>query len=273
MKKMTLPRCLLLGLTLSCVPFAPAQNGLPVVQPNHLTLIREFVKVGHGAAHAKNEAGWPAAYEKAKSPDYYVALTSMTGPTEAWFLIPSASYAADAAGMKRDAKDPVLSAELDRLALADSDFITGSTTIQLQARPDISLGKFPTVAKIRFYEILIFSVRPGQQDKFEAVAKAYSAARKRVSPDASFRTYEVVAGMPGPTYFVLSSVEDYGEFDRTTAEDAKVYPSLTPEEKAAFDKWGEAVSKAETERFRLDPGMSYVSKEVRASDPDFWLAK
>ncbi len=273
MKKLKIPQCLLIALALTAIPYVSAQNGLPVSQPKRLTIIREQVKVGLGADHARNEAGWPAAFAKANSPDYYIGMTAMTGSTEAWYLVPSDSYAAEAASMKRTDKDPVLSAELARLALRDAEYINGSTTIQLMARPDLSLGKFPVVAKIRFYEISIFSVRQGQEDKFDAVAKAYGSARKRVNPDASYRVYAVAAGMPDPTYFVLSSVEDYADFDKMTAENDKVFATLNPEEKAAFAKWGEAVAKSETNRFQVDPVMSYVSKEVRASDPDFWMTK
>lgn len=273
MKNLTIPRCLLLALAVTCVSLASAQNGLPASQPKRLTIIREQVKVGHGAGHARNEAGWPAALEKAKSPDYYIALTAMTGPVEAWFLIPSESHAAEAASMKRDAKDPVLSAELDRLSLADADFITGAITIQTMARPDLSLGKFPNVAKVRFFEVSIFSVRQGQEAKMDSIIKTYGAVRKRVSPDASYRFYMVNAGMPDPTYIVIQSVEDYAEFDQTMAEHEKVFASATPEESAILGKWGEAVMRSESNRFRVDPVMSYVSKEVRASDPDFWIAK
>ena len=273
MKKPTIPRCLLIALALISIPYASAQNGLPTSQPKRLTIVREQVKVGLGADHARNEAGWPAAYEKAKSPDYYIAMTAMTGPSEAWYLVPSESNAAEAASMKRDDKDPVLSAELARLALRDAEFINGSTTVQTMARPDLSLGKFPSVAKIRFYEISIFSGRQGQEDKLDSLIKTYGIVRKRVAPDSSYRIYTVSAGMPDPTYIVLTSVEDYAEFDRLTAENEKVFASTTPEEKAIFDKWGEAVMKSETNRFRVDPVQSYVSKEVRAQDPEFWIAK
>ena len=273
MKNLMIPRCLLMALAVTCVPLASAQNGLPTAQPKRLTIIREQVKVGHGAGHARHEAGWPAALEKAKSPDYYIALTSMTGPTEAWYLIPSESHAAEAASMKRDAKDPVLSAELDRLTLGDADFINAAITIQTMGRPDLSLGKFPNVAKVRFFEASIFSVRQGQEEKMDSILKTYAVVRKRVSPDASYRFYTVNAGMPDPTYIVIQSVEDYGEFDRTMAEHAKVFESAKPEEKVIFDKWGEAVTRSETNRFRVDPVMSYVSKEVRASDPEFWNGK
>jgi hypothetical protein len=274
MKKLMIPRGLLIALALICVPFATAQsNGLPAAQPKRLTIIREQVKVGHEAGHAKHEAGWPAALEKAKSPDYYIALTSMTGATEAWYLIPSDSNAAEAASMKRDAKDKVLSTELDRLALGDADYITSSTHIQTVARTDLSLGKFPNVAKARFFEIMFFSVKQGQDEKMDALFKTYAAVRKRVSPEASYRVYNVSAGMPDPTYVVITSVEDYGEFDRTEAEHMKVFQSATPEESAILAKWGEAVDRSVVNRFRVDPVQSYVSKEVRASDPEFWNAK
>jgi hypothetical protein len=273
MKNLTLLRCLLMTLTLAGVPYAAAQTGLPTTQPKRLTIIREQVKVGQGAAHARTEAGWPAAFEKAKSTDYYIALTSMTGSPEAWFLVPWESHAAEAAVMKRDAKDPVLSAELDRLSLADAEHITGVSTIQLDARPDLSLGKFPNVANMRFFEILFFSVRQGQEAKMDTIMKTYAGVRQRVSPDASYRVYTVNAGMPDPTYVVMMSVADYAEFDRTKAEHEKVFASATPEESAAFGKWGEAVSRSENNRYRLDATMSYVSKEAKATDPDFWMAK
>lgn len=261
------------ALALTCVPLGFAQSGLPAAQPKRLTIIREHVKPGMGAGHARHEAGWPAAFEKAKSPDYYLALTSMTGPTEAWYLIASESHAAEAAAMKRDAKDEVLSAELDRLALGDAEFITGVTTVQTIGRPDLGYGKFPEIGKARFFEILFFSVRQGQEGRMDAMLKTYAGVRKRVSPDASYRVYTVQAGMPDPTYIIMMSVADYAEFDRTMAEHNKVFEVATAEEQAEFAKWGEIVHRSEANRFRVSPGMSYVSKEVRASDPGFWSAK
>jgi hypothetical protein len=74
-------------LALTGLTFAQGQS-LPQSQPALLTIVREEIKPGRGADHAKHEAGWPAAYEKAKSPDFYLAMTSLTGPAEAWYLTP-----------------------------------------------------------------------------------------------------------------------------------------------------------------------------------------
>jgi hypothetical protein len=260
------------ALALASSPFVHAQ-GLPQSQPKLLTIIQETVKPGLGADHAKHETGWPAAFEKAKSPDYYLAVTSMTGPTQAWYLVPQQSHAAAAETMKREDKDPVLSAELARLALRDAEFISGVRVVQTMARPDLSYGAFPDLAKVRFYEVTQFSVRSGQTAKFEALVQRYAAVRKRVAPDTSYRFYSVIAGMPGPTYLVFSTVDDYAKFDQTMATHAKTMSSATAEEKAEFDKWGDYVVREETQRFRVDPGQSYVPKETRAQDPEFWSPK
>ena len=37
------------------------------LQPKMITIVREEVKIGRNAEHSKHEAGWPAAYEKAKA--------------------------------------------------------------------------------------------------------------------------------------------------------------------------------------------------------------
>ena len=267
-----LPRYILSMLALAGMCAAFGQS-LPKSQPKLLTIIREEVKPGRSADHAKHEAGWPAAFEKAKSPDFYLAMTSMTGPNEAWYLVPQESHAAAAETMKREDKDPVLSAELARLALRDAEFINGVRVIQTMARPDLSLGEFPDLAKVRFYEVNMFLVRPGQAQKFEALAKLYATIRKRVVPTSSYRVYAVIAGMSGPAYFTFSTVDDYAKFDKMGEEQARTLASVTPEERAEFDKMGEFVVRQETQRFRLDPGQSYVPKETRAQDPEFWSPK
>lgn len=246
-------------------------QGLPTAQPAIITIIREDVKVGREADHARIEAGWPAAYERAKSPDYYLAMTSMTGLTEAWYVVANPSHAAIAEGMKRDDANAVLTAELQRLRRADAEVVNSVRTIQAVARPDLSLGKFPDLARQRFFEIIIFRVRPGHEQEFAAAAKAYGAAAQRAAPNTSFRVYEVIAGMVGPTFFVFSSVESYGEFDRMMADGMRTMQGFTAEEMTTLQKFSTDGSlTTETQRFRVDPRQSYVSRETRAADPTFW---
>jgi hypothetical protein len=244
---------------------------LPTTQPKLLTIIREQVKIGRSAEHSKFEAAFSAAFQKAKSHEYYLAVTSMTGSNEAWYLIPHDSHAEVAETMKRWDKDPVLSAELDRLALADAEYISAAQTIEAVARPDLGVGTFPELSKARFFEISIFQIRPGCEMQFDDVAKAYAAATKRVAPKASYRAYQVLAGMSQPTFLFFSSVEDYAEFDQRLAEGPAIFKGANSDEMAAFQKFREVAERVESNRYRLDPVQSYVSKETREKDPDFWL--
>ncbi|HTL58903.1 MAG TPA: hypothetical protein VL361_24665 [Candidatus Limnocylindrales bacterium] len=249
-------------------------QGLPKTQPKLLTIIREEVKIGRNAEHSKAEAGWPAAFEKAKSTDYYIGLTSMTGPNEAWFIIPAESHAAFGESFKKQDKDPILSAELDRLSLADADYINGARTLQAVARPDLTVGEFPDVSKARFFEVTFFRIHPGHSMQFEEAAKAYAAARKRADEKSGYRVYQVIAGMASPTYLVISSVEDYSQFDQRMAADMGTWQKATDDEKAILEKAGrEAIIGEESNRFRVDPRMSFVPKETRDSDKEFWMPK
>jgi hypothetical protein len=246
---------------------------LPTTQPNLLQIIREDVKIGHAGDHTKTEAGWPAAFEKAKSPYFYLALASMTGTNEVWYVIPFESHAAMADEMKQSNDDAVLAAELARLSKVDAEHLTGTRTIQAVARKDLSRGTFPDTAKQRFYEVTIFRVRPGHESSFAAAAKAYGSAAGRSAPETNFRVYEVIAGMPGPTYLVFSSVPSFGQFDRMMSEGEATMKGLSDEEKAAFAKFSEGLVNSESHRFRLDPEMSYVPTAVRAQDAAFWMPK
>jgi hypothetical protein len=269
-----LPQRLTLASLVLCSAGTALGQSLPTTQPALITIVREEVKVGRAADHAKHEAGWPAAYERAKSPDYYLAFVSMTGPNEAWYVTPFASHTAIAEGMKRDDADAALSAELARLSKLDAEFLNGIRTIHAAARTDLSMGDFPDLARMRFWELTVFRVRPGHEEAFAAAAKAYRSAAQRSAPNTRWRMYEVIAGMPGPTYLVFGSVASFAEFDRSMSEAEVLMKGMTAEEGATLNKFSrESLLSAETNRFRLDPVQSYVAKETRATDPAFWMPK
>ena len=253
---------------------ASAQGALPTSQPNFLNISREELKPGASSEHVKVESGWPAAYERAKSPDYYLAYASMTGRPEVLFVQPFESHKSQGESMKRDDADPVLSAELKRLSRADAQFLTNVSTLHLMARKELSYGTFPDLAKQRFVEITVFRVRPGHEEQFEAAARAYGAAAKRSAPGIAYRVYEMMAGGQGPAYYIFSSVAGFGEFDKAITDGQALMKGATKDQQDALNKFStEALISAETQRYRVDPMMSYVPKETRAADPAFWMPK
>lgn len=272
MKKTAL--CLtLLALVAGSAATALAQ-GMPTTQPKFMHVFREQIKPGRSAEHAKWEAGWPAAYEKVKSPYHYIALQSMTGPSEVWYVVPLASQAAYGEMVAADDKDPALAAELERLNKGDAEFRAEESALQAVAMPELSHGAFPAPGKMKYYEITTFRIRPGHQDAWMAATKAYKAAAARSAPNASWRTYDVVAGAPGGTFLIFSSVGAFAEFDRMMAEGEATWKGMTAEESAALGKFmKEGLLTTTTNRYRLDPVQSYVNAETKAMDPAFWAKK
>ena len=231
---------LTLALSTACAVGGAADvlaQALPTSQPKYMNIIREQEKLGRSADHAKHEAGWPAAYEKAKGTQTYLALTAMTGSPEVWYITPFESHAALDQATRAEQADSVLSAELDRLQKADADYLADWRSWQAAARPDLSYGSFPNVGKVRFYEISVFQVKPGYEGGFAGVAKAYAAAAGRSAPKAAWRVYEVMAGAPGGTFIVLSSLESFGEFDQMMTDGMSMMKSFTAEETIAMQKF------------------------------------
>jgi hypothetical protein len=247
---------------------------LPKTQPNFLTIYREQVKVGMADEHARHEAGWPAAFAKAHSTNYYLAMSSLTGKKEVLYVAAWKSHAQLGEDMKREHADPVLSSRMSKLAREDAKYVDSLSITQLRARPDLSLGEFPDLAKARFSQISVFRVRPGKAELFAKASKAYGAAAKRANPKASYRVYEVIAGMPTPTFITFTSVEDFAEFDQRMADDGATWQGATDEEKALISGFmTEGVIELETNRYEIDPKQSYVAEATKAIDPEFWNAK
>jgi hypothetical protein len=264
-------RLTLLALVAGSAADALAQS-LPTSQPQFLQIYRETIKPGRTFEHAKWEAGWPAAFEKAKSKYTYIAISSLTGPSEAWFISPFASQAAYGESLAAE-QDPVLGPELERLSKGDAEFISDWTSVQAVAVPDLSHGAFPDMSKVRFYEVTTFRVKPGYYDEWVAATKAYKSAAARSAPSAGWRTYEVVAGAPGGTYLLMSTVGSFAEFDKMAAEGEATWKNMTAEESAALGKFmKEGLLSTVTQRFRVDPAMSYVDAATKAKDA-FWSPK
>jgi hypothetical protein len=247
---------------------------MPTSQPNVITIFREDVKYGHDADHERLETGWPAAYAKARSPYTYIALTSISGASEAWFISPYQAWQALGDSRKFESDNAELSAEITRLQRADAEHVTAGRSLHLQARPDLSFGTFPNVGRIRYYEITWFRVRPGHDQEFDQAAKIYKAGYQKAAPQASYRVYEVAAGVPGPTYLVFASQQTLAELDRSQAQGAAVAATFSAEDQRLLQKFStEGLVNVETQRFAMNGPMSYVDQATIDQDPAFWRPK
>jgi hypothetical protein len=200
-----------------------------------------------------------------------LALSSMTGPSEVWFMSSYDSYASEAQLMKTANADEALQAEIERLWRLDAQFIDSGVQIEAVARPDLTIGAFPDLGLARFFNITTIRVRIGHEQSFEAAARVYMNNARRGNPGTSYRVYQVVNGMPGINYLVLSSVNNYADLDKVTADEMSMMQSASPKDMAILQKSSsDDIQNIISNRFRVSPGMSYVAAETKAKDPAFW---
>ena len=167
-----------------------------------------------------------------------------------------------------------MTTELERLAKGDSEFLADANALQAVGVPEMSHGAYPDLAKQRYWEITTWRIRLGHDAAFAAATKTYKAAATRSAPNASWRTYRVVAGAPDGTYVMMSSVASFGEFDKMMADGEATMKGATAEEMGVLEKFmKDSVLSITSNRYRLDPKQSYVDAATKAKDPAFWNPK
>jgi len=241
--------------------------------PAYLQIFREEVKPGRVGPHVGIEAGWPRAFGRAKIPNYYLAMTTTYGPSEAWFVESHGSVAEIDEVNKAIEAAPGLNAELDRLAQADAANISGARSILGRYRAELSNGVSIDLSQMRVWEVLVFQVRPGHVANFDEAAKLYKTTVEQAKIDLPWATYEVLAGMPGPAYLIFVPHRTLTEIDPATGANAALEKAFNEEAMKKVGTLAEGYSSVEDMVFTVSPQMSYLSSEFVARDPKFWTRK
>jgi hypothetical protein len=249
--------------------FTQDSTPAPVIQ-----IYREVVKEGKNAVHEKAEMDYVRAFRKAKHPGYYLALTSMSGPNEAWFLSPYPSFAVAGDYMKLSEKEP-LKSEVDMADAKDGLLREPSRGMWAVLRSDMSYrpGKFK-VGMMRNVSLSTFRVRLGKEEDMMSGSKAILAAYEKAGIDSTLICYQVIAGAPSGTYLFFTPMESLATMDKVPARQKAYREAMGMEN---FQKLmrgtGDIFVSMEANLFAVSPKMSYVSKETSDVDPEFWLSK
>ncbi len=257
------------GIPLLLVSSLAAQAG----PPPYMQIFREREKIGHSAAHRQTEAGWPRAFARAKTANHYLAINAVYGPSQVWFLEPHGTIAELEASNKATEAAPGLSAEIQRLSLADAAHVDGGDALLVHYLADASNGPDINPADMRVWQVLIFRVRPGHEAKFFEAAKLYQSVVQQAKVDAPWATYEVMAGMPGPTYLVFSPHKTLAEIDPAAGNMALIQKAMSAETMKKMGTLSEGFLSIETLVFAPSPEMSYPPDEWGKQDPKFWGRK
>lgn len=257
-------------------PAAGAQAGAAGEPPALLVIYREEVRPGKGAAHAANEAAWSAAFRKMQSPEHWLGMTSVAGPSEAWFLSGHASYAAFEATQKAAEAIQGLEAEGDKFSAAEGDLLSRTSVIMARYRPALSYQANVSLPTMRYMTVDVVRVNPGHEADFAASWRSVVDAHKKAEMKEHWAVFEVEAGMPDTTYLFFYPRKDLAEVDAAGPQHAAAaYRDAVGEMGRATmrDVTQKAIAMSQTLVFRMRPNMSTLSDEWTKVDPEFWTPK
>ena len=246
----------------------------PVGPPPVLNIIREMIKEGKSAAHEKTESEFARAYRKAKFPLHYLALTSMSGASEVWFLDAYPSFAAWEQYQNEQDKEP-LKSELEMAESHDGPLREPGRSMWAVYRKDMSYRpETLNVGKTRFVTIGTYRVRLGHDEDMRAGAKAILEAYQKGNIDATLLCYQVVEGAPSGTYLFFSTMDSLKAMDDMPARQRALAEAMGADNYRQLMKGsGDTFVSIDSNLFSVSPAMSYVAKATAEQDPEFWNPK
>lgn len=266
--------CLMVPMAFSAM--MEAQQAAPTSTPQVLVIYREEVRPGRGAAHAANEAAWAAAFMKANAPQQWLGMTTVAGPTEAWFLSAYPSYAAFQASEDAMEAHATLAAEGDRFSAQDGDLVNRTSTIVAGYRPALSYQPEVKLPEMRYMQVDIVRVKAGHDRDFRAAWRQIAEAHTKAAMDEHWAVYEVDAGATDLTFYFFYPRKSLAEIDKSGpmhAADAyrdAVGENGRLEQREMFQRSQES---SQTLIFKIRPAMSVLTKAWIDGDPGFWTVK
>lgn len=262
---------LAVGAGMPALAQAPAAGGPPPI----LRIGREEVRAGKGAAHEVNEANWAVAYAKTKLQNGWVGMTSMTGPTEYWYLSGYPSWEAmEKAGMADDANEP-WTAESNRFSALESDILSRNSVSIASYRPAMSYQAGSNLARFRYMSVQLIRLKPGHGREFVDNWREVVVAHEKAKLEEGWAFYQVTSGLQDGVYIYLQPMVSLAELDKSGAmHNVPAYRDTIGEagRARAREMAQAAVESSQTLLFALSPKMTVAPQAWIDADP-FWAPK
>ena len=269
----------LLSFTLALLAAAPAtllaQSGA-APPANLLSVFRESVKVGKGPAHDALETAWSGALIAAKTPVRMVAISSLTGPAEIWYIAPYESWAAYEKSTDVSNNTPALSAIDKKFRAQEDQYLSDARGMTLRPRAELSFGPLADLPNMRYISVTRINVRPGHTAEYEEARKMVRAAHEKARLTDSYTIWQATAGAPAGTFYQFVARKTLVELDSTaTIHGAAYIAALGGEEGqkklAALEASG--VNTQQTDHFEMTPSQSVPPDEWVKANPKMWERK
>ena len=242
--------------------------------PPVLVVFREVLKPGKsGMTHEKTESAFVQAYARAKWPTHYFAADSLSGKPRSLFFIGYDSFEAWEKDNLATQKDAKLAAELDHAGVVDGELLSESEGLVFAFNEKYSLRAKVDIARMRYFEIAVYHVRPGHHHEWEEAVKLVKAAYEKI-PDVHWATFHTVFGGEDESYAIFIPRKSLAEVDKGFGL-SKEFASNMGEEgmKKLHELEASAIASTSSQLFQFNPRESYPPEAWVKADPDFWKPK
>ena len=263
MRKLAL---LLIALVMPLLTLAQTQGDYSGHPPNVLVIGREDVKPGKAIAHEKSETAWTRAFYQAKWPTNFLAMTSLSGPTQVWFCQGYDSFDAMEKDSKASDASAPLTAALNQYQPPESGFLDSGRQTVATLSADISYHADFNLAEMRYFRVRTTRVRFGHDEEYIALRKMLNVALERSGWKQSSVTFHVLDGAPAGTYLTFYPSKSLAEYDGGALNLREVLGGDFDKFMALVDK---SVAGYDDNIFQFSNKMSYMPRLVAA---DKWWA-
>ena len=271
-----------IGPAIACllIAFAPAQEKQETTSNNaiarYVYIQDTQIGVGKQAGLANGIAQYRDTVNGVAPDQYWIAGEPVTSDSEHFTVVSfydsMASFEKGGAAFAK--VDQALAAKNPSLASQAGDIFKGSHRILAESNKELSYRPDAVpLAETKWWYIIAYELKPGCEDGFAEIGKAYSEIAKRANWDIHWITYNVRAGAPEPTIWVVIPMRSLAEMDPETPAAAREAMASAPMSQMLqqFDKG--CTRNVEHSYIRVDPGLSRPPQSVVAANPDFWTPK
>ncbi len=237
--------------------------------PNVLVIYREDVKPGKQLSHEKSEAGWAQAVSRAKWPEYYLGMTSVSGPNQAWFTYGYESMAAVEKDQQAQDKSAAMKAVEAQYLPPENEYVAEGRTIIAKLAPDLTLGSGVELGQMRYFRVRTSRIKFGHDEEYMELRKMLNAAMQRAGTNVHSVVFQVISGAPAGTYLTFYPIKSLAELDQPVnlreilGSDYERFMSLVDKSVAGYSD----------DIFQFNPKMSYPPPNMVKADPGFWTPK
>ena len=241
--------------------------------PKVLNMVHLEIKPGRVGTFDELEASIVHTYNHENIPVFWLALESLTGPSELLYLnsFDSSEEMDNTVGALRVglASRPKLRQMQDRLL---QDNISSTTTVLGIRRDDVGYRTNAIdFSKMRMLRLTTIFIHPGFERAFLEAQWSLAEASQKARSETAWAVYEVTAGIPQPSFVIVTPMHSFQDIAGPTEA---VRAAQKDDAGALEDHLQElariAYGTSDSRLFAAHPETSHVSKEFAAGDPDFW---